>query len=317
MDGILSFNQFVEALGGGNGLSVNSLRTHNTLRKDEWKELDASVVRVVQERLTGIADLRAAGLTRNLGGLGVMIDDYEKLSDTTEASMSMGVEVDENEGDHDYDIAGVPIPIISSPFRVNARRLAASRTMGRPFDTTQSEMATRKVSKMAERLLYQGSTMTVDGKQIYGYTTHPDRITGSLTAAWTASSGTDILGDVNSMLTDAYNAGYEGPFNIYVPDDFFPPLWSDYKTESERTFLDRILDYPGINAVKPSSQMPAGEVVLVQMTSDVVDLSVGQDIMPIEWASKGGLVQHFLVMGAMAPRVKSDYEGNTGIVHYS
>jgi hypothetical protein len=63
--------------------------------------------------------------------------------------------------------------------------------------------------------------------------------------------------------------------------------------------------------------MTAPEVLLVQLTSDVVDLPVGQDITTVEWDTKGGLQMHFKVMAAMAPRMKSDANGNTGIVHYT
>jgi hypothetical protein len=69
--------------------------------------------------------------------------------------------------------------------------------------------------------------------------------------------------------------------------------------------------------------MPAGngatpplgaKVALVQMTSDVIDMVVGQYPTVIPWTSLDGFTIHNLVMAILIPRVRSDYNGDSGIV---
>jgi hypothetical protein len=55
------------------------------------------------------------------------------------------------------------------------------------------------------------------------------------------------------------------------------------------------------------------KVILLQMTSDVVDMVVGQPPTVIPWTSLDGFTIHNLIMAIMIPRVKSDYEGNSGV----
>ena len=94
-------------------------------------------------------------------------------------------------------------------------------------------------------------------------------------------------------------------------------LRDDFKANSDKTILERLLQIDSLTAIRSSSKLTGTNVVLVQLTSDVIDLPVGQDITTVEWDTKGGLSMHFKVMAAMAPRIKSDANSRTGLVHYS
>ena len=85
---VQSYQSFMHAF-AAQDLSVNALRTNGLLRKQEWEAFDTAVVEVARQRLNGIADLRAAGLVRDLGGLGVLIDEWESMSDMESASVDM------------------------------------------------------------------------------------------------------------------------------------------------------------------------------------------------------------------------------------
>ena len=126
-----------------------------------------------------------------------------------------------------------------------------------------------------------------------------------------------MVADVIAMIGDAEAANYFGPFVLYVNTATMTFFREDFKTNSDKTVLERMLEIDVLSAVRASGRMTAPEVLLVQLTSDVVDLPVGQDITTVEWDTKGGLQMHFKVMAAMAPRMKSDANGNTGIVHYT
>jgi len=299
-------------------LNVNAMRTNDLLRKDEWTALDTAVIEVQRQRLNGIADLQNRNLTRNLGGLGVLVDQYEQMSDMGDADVDMSGEAEGDEDTIAYTLANVPIPVVHKAYRINKRRLEASRKLGQSIDTTQAEVASRKVRDKSEDILFNGQAgITVNGNTLYGYRTHPNRVTGSVTAAWTDETNRDILADVEAMLSDADAKYFFGPFVLYVPTSYWSVLRSDYKSYSERTYLERLRQYSEISDVKPADVLPADNITMVQMSRDVVDLAIGQGVTNVEWMSKGNMVAHYKVMAAWAPRVKSDYNGNCGIIHYT
>lgn len=301
-----------------NGLDVNAaLRTNDLLRKQEWEQLDEALVRVARARLNGIADLRTAGLTRTLRGLGTLIDQFEQVSEFDAATQSMDVVTPPTEDTAEFNLVSVPIPITHKGFRISLRQLEASRTIGQPLDTTNVELATRQVVEVLESTLFVGSGIIIGGGEVFGYTNQPDRNTGTLTAAWTNAALRDIIADVIDMIAALEADGYFGPYTLYVPQDYWSELREDYKADSERTFMERILAIAEISAVKVTDALPANNVVLVQLTRDVVDLSIGQDITTVEWESMGGLLGRWIVMAAMAPRVKSDFEGKSGVAHFT
>ena len=298
------------------GLDANALRTEALLRKDEWKSLDSAIIDIARPRLVGIKDLQEAGLVRDLGGLGVLVDEWQDQSDMEEANVSMsGVTEGENDS-VEFNTQGVPIPIIDRSFYVNIRRLLASRRNNTPIDTVQAEVAARKVSDKLEEILFNGVTVKADGYSVYGYTTFPYNVDVTIAGSWSTTS-TNIISDVELMLAAADTNKFWGPFVLYVPTAFWSTLRSDYSSYKNGTFLDRILDYAEINKVQHASTLATNNILLVQLTRDVVDLAVGQDIKNVEWTTLGGMVQHNKVLAAMAPRLKKTADGTSGIFHGS
>lgn len=300
------------------GLSVNALRTNALLREDEWKEIDQAVVDTARENLVGIADLRDFNLVRPLGGLGVLISQYERQGDMSAANVDMGGDTPGEEDLPDFDSVGVPIPIVHKDFRLNIRHLEASRRTGEGLDTTTTVVATRKVTEKLEEILFKGAGITVDGKALYGYTNHPDRNTGN--AAGDFGTISNIYTTVLNMVQAAQNDNYFGPYVLYVSLTQYQEGLAVYTDGTGETAWARVLkNIPNLRAVRPvhSNYLAAGNLVLVTMQRDVVDLAVGQDIVPVEWSTMGGMVAHFKVFAAMAPRIKSDKASKSGIVHYT
>jgi len=54
---------------------------------------------------------------------------------------------------------------------------------------------------------------------------------------------------------------------------------------------------------------------MVQMTSNVVRIVNGMPIQNVEWKSEGQFVGNYKVMTIQVPQIRSDYNGNTGLVH--
>lgn len=302
--------------------SVNALRTNDTLRKEEWIQFDTKVVEVAKSRLVGVADLMAAGLSYPImNALGTTRIEWEKQGDMAEATVSMsGVTA----GDNDrvtFDLTSIPLPIIHRDFHINIRALAASRKYGQPLDTTQAALAARRVSEKIEDLLFNGSTVVGTNATIYGYTTALNRNTGSI-SNWASSSvtGETIVQEVLAMIAALVADNMFGSYMLYVPATFWNKLLDDYKANSDRTILERIMAIAGIAGVKMSTNLSdgaSGEVILVQMTSDVVDMADGMQPTTVQWDSNGGMVMNFKVLAIMAPRTKSDANGQCGIAHYS
>ncbi len=79
----------------------------------------------------------------------------------------------------------------------------------------------------------------------------------------------------------------------------------------------------GIKWVKPSAMLTGTNVVLVQMTSDVVDVIDGIQPTTVQWQTEGGFQTKFKVLAIMVPRVKAtqtDPNGGSpqsGVAHFS
>ena len=68
---------------------------------------------------------------------------------------------------------------------------------------------------------------------------------------------------------------------------------------------------------KNSFPLPANNVLLVQMSSDVVRLVRGMGIQNVQWSVEGNMINKFKVMTIQVPQIRSDQNGKSGIVHLS
>lgn len=295
-----------------------ALRTFGTLRKDEWIEIDRVVTRVARDRLRGVADLRAAGLTKTIpNALGTTRIEWEKVSEMDPAEMSMsGLSQSQNDRVV-FDLDHLPVPIIYKDFQINLRALMASRKQGTGLDTLQIEMASRKVSEYLEDLLWNGSTVLGSANPIYGYRTTPNRNTGSTTADWNSASGDQIVGDVLAMIEKATADNFFGPYVLYFSTAAGIMMSDDYKAESDKSILTRLREIPEISAFRSTNKLANNEALLVQMSPDVVELLDGMAPTTLQWESHAGFLAHFKIMTIMVPRFKNDILNQSGIVHYT
>jgi len=300
-----------------NGLNINALRTNDVLRKEEWLVYDRTVIDVARARLVGVADLLSANLRLDLpNAFGTTVVQWEKMSDMTGAQIDMHGLTEGEKDRLEFSLENVPVPITHKEFSINIRALAASRNGGMPLDTTQAAVSTRRVSDGLENMLFNGSTIKAGGGSIYGYTTFPSRNIGNLAAAWSTATGAQILADFLAIIDALVADNMFGPYMVYVPVTYYTNMLDDFKTASDKSTLQRLLEIPQISGIKPTTQLTTG-VVFVQMTSDVVDMVVGFQPIPVMWESHGGMVVNVKVLAIMVPRLKADYDGRCGIAHYS
>jgi len=297
-----------------NNMNMQVLRTNAILQKEEWEDLDKRIIKIAEERLVLTQDLISAGLTYDLGGIGTTISQWQVESDMTDAVVSMEPDSEGNRDLVDYDVAQVPIPIIHKDFKLGIRQLEASRRMGSNIDMTNSDAASRRVAVGMEDLVIRGYANNFAGQTIWGVTTHPNRITGVAPGPW--SNIDNIYETVLRMVAAADAVHRYGPFNLYIPSGLGMALYQFYNDGSGQTVEQRLNQITPIQAVRVNDRLPANNLVLVQMTSDTIDLAVAQPLMPVEWDTKGGLVTNYKILTAMAPRIKPDANSELGIVHF-
>ncbi len=304
------------------------MQINATLRRDEWKQLDDAILPIAESRLNAVQDLIDNGLTYNLGNaMGTTVLEWHDISDAMEADMTMdGISRSRNDRPN-YTSKYLPIPIIHVDYEINARVLSASRSLGNPLDTTSAERAARKVAEKLESLLFNtGTSYAFGGGSIPSYLNYTDRNQVSMGTHWDdevdsqyKSKGEKIIVDVLAMKQASINDHFYGPWMIYVPTAYETLLDEDYDntggTNSGTTIRDRILKISGIKGIKVADGMPADNVVMVQMTSDVVRLVRGMGIQNIQWEEEGKMITKYKVMTIQVPQIRSDQDGRCGIIH--
>jgi uncharacterized linocin/CFP29 family protein len=294
-----------------------------TLRHEEWLRVDERVNRVLRDRLTVIDDLRGHGLIEPIS-VGTIIRRTERLQDFGEAQLTYDGNTPPQGDRVSFLGDDRPVPVISKDFVVNWRELIASRERGEALDTTGAEQAARRVRDRMQALVTLGvATGGPNGGGIPGLLTAANRLTVSIGVAWDASGGTPV-DDVERMLAEAYSNNLFGPFVVYVPKGYWATVQGDYETSGgaviNRTIMQRILDFSEVEAVRPLDALTADNVVMVQMTRDVMDYSEAQAPTTVQWQINPWLTQ-FRVIAVGGPHIKTlEVSGGSpinGIVHLS
>lgn len=306
-------------------LNVNALRPvrgmqqNALLQRYEWEEIDAAVIEVARTQLNGIQDLIDLGLVQRLGGLGTLSSTAEQLGDMSDANISMDGETPGEEDATPYSPLTWPVPIIHKDFRLNIRTLEASRRLGDALDTTGVRTATRKVLEAAEAMLFSGTGMVKVGtNQGQGYTNKTQRVSQTAAAWGGGDFGTWGNGfkTVSAMINTLKGYGFNGPFGVYVARTQYGQLINvnTYGLSEIQVMLEGI---PGLRFVKASDELSNGNSICVNLDPDTVDVAIAVDIVPVQWTSMGGMVEHFKVMTAMTPRVKhtAASSNNCGVAH--
>lgn len=297
-----------------------------TLRRDEWKLLDEAVMRVARERLVGIEDLRSNGLTYRLGNaMGTTILEWHDVGESMEATMTMDA-VTRGRGDRPtFQYNYIPIPIVHVDYEINARALEASRNLGNPLDTISAEHAARRVSEYLEDMLFTdttysyGETDARSRNSIYSYINFPDRNEVTLTENWDASgkTGEEIITDVVNMKKASIAKNHMGPWMLYIPTDYETVLDEDYNSTRGNTIRERIQQISGISGIKVVDRLPDNNVLLVEMKSDTVRLIDGIPLQNVQWGTEGNFVNKYKVLTIQVPQIRSDRNGQCGLVHLS
>ena len=230
------------------GVMLNPMVTNATsLRKEEWNELDRTVVRAARKRLRLYADInKHAGSFGGFNAMGKTMLEYETMADPGEAVVDMNGLTPGRNDETQFQLEGTPLPLTHSDFFIDSRRLAISRNTGTPIDGTLGEASARRVGEMVEKtsignvtgITYSGNITQTGGygrtATVYGLTNFSARVTrtgyiptgnGRTLTGWTPL---DTLKDVLGAVSDLRAKNMFGPYMIYHSDDWDQYLEQDY-----------------------------------------------------------------------------------------
>ncbi len=282
--------------------------------------IDDAIVRVGREGLVVAADRIDQNPVSMSNWLSILELTSHKVGESRAAQRGMIPGAKGEGGLQDKTPYTVPIYVTWDEFSFNVRELAAAERAGRPLDTDEIEQAVRNVNYAIEDAIINGGP-TVGGNSSPGLlgTTNTQAYTGG--EAWddAGHTGAEIETDVLAMRAVLSTDKFYGPYTLYVPTPYGAKLqkrWSDGTATVDRS-IQEVLEsftFGGRNLrVGTADLLPDDRTLLMQDTSDVCDVIVGQQpvaIMPapeMEWTVK------WTVFACIVPRVKSDYNSKSGV----
>jgi uncharacterized linocin/CFP29 family protein len=312
--------QFMAAMRAGKELNAEVLRTNGVLGRDEWIFFDTELIEATVARLQGVADLIAAGLTKFIpNSMGKTVMQYDRTGDLADASVSMDGMVRTENDRPAWSYGQLPIPITHKDWFIPLRSLQASRNSGEALDSEMIRKAGRKIAEMQETMLFQGGKQ-FGGLPIYGYLTHPDRhtVTHGTGGLWSdpAKTGDQMYNDVQAMIALARGDRQYGPYVLYHGTDSAANLDKDFKANGTLTVRQRLLQIQALSDIREADFLPAGNLLLVQMTRDTVVLVQGEPLQNVQWDIQGGFGVEFKSFQIQVPLIRA-MDGQSGLVHMS
>jgi hypothetical protein len=312
--------QLMAALSSGNGeLSPQVLRTNGVLRKDEWILYDTELLEGAVSRTQALADLIGAGLTKNIpNSMGKTVLQYDLFGDLADATVSMDGMVRTENDRPGFTQGQLPIPITHKDWFIALRLLAASRNgTGESLDTTMTRLVGRKITEKQEYMLLNGSKQFA-GLPIYGYMTHPFRLTGTFAGGkpWEdpTKTGDEFLTDVQNMVGALQGQKQYGPYWIYTSPQAGIRLDSDFKSTGSQTTRQRISAVEGVSSIKALDFLPVGNVLTVQAQRETVVLCQGEPLQTVQWDINGGFGVEFKGFMIQVALIRAR-AGASGIYH--
>jgi len=301
-------------------LVKNNLYVTNaaTLRHEDFMIIQQVITEVRRRKLNGIADLQAAGLSFP-ADISTQIIGTENISEFTEADQEQNP-TGFNGDDLVFGEIYVPNPITHKSFTVPWRQ------QGFSYKTSLGlSESVRMVAERLEETLFNGNAkikVNFNGalQSIYGYTTHPDRGTTTI-SDWNVSTNYDkivneVISAVGKMFAEQGGVEMDSVV-MYFPKNLKPVMDRDYSSvKGDKTVKQRLMDIPEIKDIKFAEKLADNNVLFVEMLARTVQLGVASDIVSVPHTKTNPMAgQPMTTYAAMTQVIKSDSKGNTGIMH--
>lgn len=296
-------------------------RANSGLPQDAWKQIDGAVIEPFKAPNIILNDLESRGLTQNIP-FHVTLSEFQKRTGRKKANVTLSGRANIKETTTNYDKDAVPVPVIHEDYSLDRRRLEASQASNvESLDVTEPNDAGEVVRDTIDDIIFNGygKIKVNNNATIYGLTTHPHRNTITIANAWdTSTPGAPYcINDTASMLQAAYNDNKYGPFGLYLPKNYWGPLQLDYAPESGVTWIDRILRFTDIEYVHLGKSLDDNNVVLLDLSLSTIDMAISRSPATITWESGDGWEYFFKTFAVMVPRIKTDTNNQSGVVHAS
>ena len=298
-----------------NKKAVQVYNTEATLRLDAWLAIDTAILKVAREELKLVGLLNGKGLTYTVpNGMGTSMLATENVGDITDAVVSMSGLRTAPSDRPVFDSDLLPLPLTHHDFFFDARQILTSKNSGSPIDTTMAEMAARKVSEKLEKAVVGIDSYTYGGGTVYGLINYPSVATQVLTTP-TGTNGSTTIEEVLEMRASSRAMYHNGPWYLFNSPDWEVYLDMDYSTtKGDGTLRERIQKINGIAGITTLDYMTDYDMVLCQMTSNVIRMINGLGMTTVQWDTNGGMQKNFKVMTIQVPQLRKDQNDQTGIV---
>ncbi len=304
------------------------------MRKEQWIELDSTVIKEYRTKLTAWEDLMAANSFSGCNGMARLTMEYEAMSDPGAAVVDMDGLGDGRQDSPLFKLRSMPLPITHSDFWFSERRLEISGNGGMPFDLTMAEAGARRIGESIERTTIGTQTGVTYGTEtagygthdgtstVYGYTNHPYRFQKTDFTAPTANGWVPDT-TYNELLTAIATmkaSGVYGPYQIYYSTDWFKYMSRAYSVaggnHSGETLISMLEKLPGVKGIKELEYLTSTfTFLIVKMTSEVARAVNGRDITTLQWPSQGGMRTNFKIMAIQVPQIRASYSNVCGVLH--
>lgn len=287
--------------------------------------IDRIPVKVGRERLALFAAVLNAGLTIPIPNwLGRSELYWEETSDEGSAQESMNPSTRGESAMPDRKGARIPIFCTTSRFGFSIREMTMAQLNGAPLDVTEAENCMRRMNERFEETLINGSVVKSNGLTVPGILNAPNAssLAYGSNLAWDdpTKTGPAIKEDVLGMVDLLQAQRMYGPYELWLNTkynnramnrDYHPT----YSTDSVRQALEMMDNGAGGKLkVNVADRIPVNRTIMLQMTSNVLDIGVGQEPAMISWQDGPKFDFNYLILGCMIPRVKTTYTGQSGIV---
>lgn len=299
------------------GITINAA---GALHYDDYTELTDDVVKVRQYDFIGnfYRTLTSGpGMSRTMD-IGKTLIDYQDMNDFGDAETSMDMANRQTEQTN-YDRALTPLPIFHKDFTVPWRQSGFSY---KESDGV-SEAGIQVMRTRDKTLMLGNSSIKVNGSELYGYTNHPATI--KLPAGisnWADKANSALVYEemvelITQLFLDA-RVGAPNSVEVFVSPDVKAAF--QYKSSAAKsndlTIEQDLKNIVQIRGIQAQEDLPAGAVLLVEMSPRTSDIAVASDVIAMPWQR---LNQHedlrFTIMAACTPRIKRDRNLKTGILY--
>ena len=132
--------------------TISEFRVNSQLTDEQYKYIDTAVKETAMLTMVGRSICPVSGPH----GFGKEAITYDKLIGMSDAELSYTWKSKGNEDMVNLARTTVPVPVLKKLFKIEYRKLAASRTAGTALDVQNARNAATKVAALEDELIFMG-----------------------------------------------------------------------------------------------------------------------------------------------------------------